>query len=106
MKRVFRRLIILFALSTVSIYAQRDLGTITGMVTDPQGTVVPNAKVTITEDATGLSYELQTGATGDYTRPLLKPGTYTITVEAPGSGVLLKKMSSAVAAIVSECLSR
>ena len=46
MKRVFRRLIILFALSTVSIYAQRDLGTITGMVTDPQGTVVPNAKVT------------------------------------------------------------
>ncbi len=64
--------------------AQRDLGTLTGTVTDPSGAAVPNAKVTITEDATALSYDVTTGANGEYTRPLLKPGTYTITVEAAG----------------------
>ena len=36
--------------------AQRDLGTITGTITDAQGAAVPNAKVTILEDATGLTY--------------------------------------------------
>src|SRR3954454_21556755 len=70
-------------LSSVA-FAQRDLGTITGTVTDPQGAVVPNAKVTILEEATGLSYQVQTNDSGSYTRPALKPGTYSVTVEAPG----------------------
>jgi hypothetical protein len=64
--------------------AQRDLGTITGTVTDPTGAVVPGATITITEDATGLSYKVQTGASGDYVRPALKPGVYTLTAEATG----------------------
>lgn len=71
-------------LLSISAYAQRDLGTITGTVTDPQGGAIANAKVTITEDSTGQSYEVTTGDSGDYVRPLLKPGTYTITVEAAG----------------------
>jgi len=75
----------LFAvLLSSSLYAQRDLGTITGTVSDPQGAAVPNARVTIVEDATGLSYDVQTNQDGEYSRPLLKPGTYTITVEAAG----------------------
>ncbi len=64
--------------------AQRDLGTITGIIGDPQGAAVPNAKVTITEDATGLTYDVQTNSAGEYIRPLLKPGTYTVTAEATG----------------------
>ncbi len=66
------------------LLAQRDLGTITGIISDPQGAAIPNAKVTITEDATGLTYDLQTNGSGEYIRPLLKPGTYTITAEAAG----------------------
>ena len=66
------------------LYAQRDLGTITGTITDPGESVVPHAKVTITEDATGLNYTVETSDTGDYVRPALKPGTYTVTVEAKG----------------------
>ncbi len=65
-------------------FAQRDLGTIVGTITDPQGGVIPNAKITITEDATGLSYEVVSGISGDFTRPALKAGTYTVTAEAPG----------------------
>ncbi len=78
------RAILLSAVICACAYAQRDLATVLGIVTDPQGGVIPSAKVTITEDATGVSYDVTTSATGEYIRPLLKPGTYTITVEAPG----------------------
>ncbi len=64
--------------------AQRDLGTITGTVTDPTGAVVPGAAITITEDATGQSYKIQATGTGDYARPALRPGVYTVAAEAPG----------------------
>jgi hypothetical protein len=73
----------LFAMSGL-LFAQRDLGTITGTITDPQGAAVPNAKITITEDATGVSTSLQSNETGAFTRPAMKGGTYTVTVEAPG----------------------
>src|SRR5437016_10253979 len=84
MNRAVPRLALSLLLVGGWLYAQRDLGTITGTVTDPQGSAVPRAKVTITEDATGLSYTVQTSDTGDYVRPALKPGTYTVTVEAQG----------------------
>ena len=66
------------------MFAQRDLATITGTVTDSSGGVVANAKVTITESSTGQVYEITTGPSGDFTRPALKPSTYTITVAAAG----------------------
>jgi len=78
------RVFLVLVLFTVAVFAQRDFGTIVGTVTDPQGGVIPGAKVTITEDATGLSYELTTSATGDFIRPALKAGTYTVTAEAAG----------------------
>src|SRR5262245_30429024 len=84
---VTQRLFVLALASIIytgTVLAQRDLGTITGTITDPQGGVIPNAKVTITEDATGLTYEVIASQTGDYVRPLLKPGAYTVTAEAPG----------------------
>ena len=64
--------------------AQRDLGTITGTVTDPSGAGVPNAAITITNVATGESYKLVTTSVGDYTRPALQPGVYTVSAEAAG----------------------
>ncbi|PYT24610.1 MAG: TonB-dependent receptor [Acidobacteria bacterium] len=66
------------------VFAQRDLGTILGSVTDASGAAVSGAKVTITEDATGVAYNLETDTTGNYIRPLLKPGTYTVEGEAVG----------------------
>ncbi|HLJ45248.1 MAG TPA: carboxypeptidase-like regulatory domain-containing protein [Bryobacteraceae bacterium] len=78
------RSVLFSLLFTVCALAQRDLGTITGTVTDAQGAAVPGARVTIVEDATGLSYNVQTNETGEYVRPLLKPGTYSVSVEAQG----------------------
>jgi hypothetical protein len=66
------------------LYAQRDLGTITGTVTDPQGAAIPNAKVTISNDATGVVNNTTTNQAGLYSQPTLNPGTYTVDIEAPG----------------------
>ncbi len=78
------RAAVLLSLICVSVFAQRDLGTIVGTVTDPQGGAIPNAKITITEAATGQSYEVLSSSSGDYLRPALKAGSYTVTAEAPG----------------------
>ncbi len=67
-----------------AIFAQRDLSTITGTVTDASGAVVPGAKVTISEQGTGQNYELTTNAAGEFTRPALKPSTYNVAVSATG----------------------
>src|SRR3954454_12275632 len=71
-------------LSASAIFAQRDLATMVGTVSDASGGVVPNAKVTITEVGTGQVYSLLTGAGGDFVRPALKPSTYSVSVAAPG----------------------
>src|SRR5205814_9070515 len=46
-----RNVFFLAILCSSMALAQRDLGTITGIISDPQGAAVPNAKVPITEDA-------------------------------------------------------
>ncbi len=68
----------------VVCFGQRDLGTISGTVTDPSGSAVPNAKITVTEDATGVAHNSVSNQAGAYTLPTLPPGTYTVDVEAPG----------------------
>ncbi|MEO8129944.1 MAG: carboxypeptidase regulatory-like domain-containing protein, partial [Bryobacteraceae bacterium] len=77
--------IVLLALSLGSwAFGQRDLGTVLGTITDAQGSVVPGAKVTITEDATGLQYALEANSNGEYIRTALKAGVYSIEAEATG----------------------
>jgi len=66
------------------VFAQRDLGTLVGSVTDSSGGVVANAKVTVTEAGTGQVYELTTNSSGEFVRPALKPSTYSISVSAAG----------------------
>src|SRR5664279_1701638 len=69
---------------TTIVFAQRDMGTITGTITDAQGGDVSKAKNTITEVETGQKYDVLSDTDGSYIRPALKPGTYSITAEAKG----------------------
>ena len=78
------RVALLTLFTAFALFAQRDLATLTGTVTDASGGVVANAKVTVTETATGQVYELITSNGGDFTRPALKPALYNVTVTAPG----------------------
>lgn len=64
-----------------STWAQSVRGTILGTVTDPSGSVVPKAKVTAREVATGITRSELTGDTGEYSIPQLPAGRYDLTVE-------------------------
>src|SRR5579884_709239 len=66
-------------------------GTISGQVTDPSGAAVSNAQVRVTEQTTGVAVTKTTGADGFYTVPLLKPGSYTVDVTAPGFSPMSRK---------------
>ena len=63
---------------------QSSTATLSGSVVDANGAVVPGAKVTVTNPATGLQREAVTDERGVFTVPLLPPSTYTISVEAQG----------------------
>ena len=57
---------------------------IVGQVRDTTDAVVPGAIVTITNHETGLKRSAQTDDAGRFNFPQLKPGTYSVKVEAPG----------------------
>jgi hypothetical protein len=66
------------------MFAQRDLATLAGTVTDSSGGVIANAKVVITETDTNQSYNITTNGQGEFVRPALKAATYSVSVSAPG----------------------
>ncbi len=68
----------------VSAFGQAVFGNIVGTVTDPSGSAVPNAKVTIKDLGKGVSYNALTNATGNYSQTHLVIGTYEVRVEAAG----------------------
>ena len=75
---------VLFVLATGRLMAQTVYtGLITGLVKDTTGAVIPNAKVTVTNIATGVQSPTNTTSTGDYTVINLIPGPYKVTAQAP-----------------------
>src|SRR5688572_14657069 len=74
---------ILLILFTFPLNAQTT-GEIRGIVTDPSGSVVPGAKVTLNSTETGDTRSVSTDNEGRYAFPLLKIGEYNVSVEAPG----------------------
>jgi hypothetical protein len=76
--------IAIVALLISTLPAQTTTGTITGTVTDPSGAVVPDAKVTVINEAEGSARELTTNTSGVFTAPNLTVGTYRVRVNAPG----------------------
>jgi hypothetical protein len=63
--------------------SQTSSATLQGTVTDPQGQVIPGAKVTALSLATGLQRQTTSNEAGLYVINFLPVGSYTVTVEAP-----------------------
>ena len=59
-------------------------GSLSGQVTDPSKKVVEKAAVHLTEVGTQTTRDTETNGEGDYSFFQLKPGIYSLTVEAPG----------------------
>lgn len=87
MSMLFLRMFVSFFVSVcfaaLSAQITSQSGAITGTVTDQTGATIPNAKVTLNSPH-GTSSTQTTGSAGDFTFPLLDPGTYSVVVLATG----------------------
>ena len=75
---------VLALLCVTSCLAQGDRGTLTGIVTDNSGAVVPVVTITVTNTLNNSVYKAATTAAGAYTVPNLPVGTYRLEFMAPG----------------------
>ncbi len=72
------------ALFCVPVYAQLNLGSISGAITDQSGGAIVGATVNVVDVARGITRPLVSDSAGEYSAPSLTPGTYTVHVEAMG----------------------
>ena len=74
--------VLVACLTTAAVSQSLTSGDLTGLVTDPSGAAIPNANVTITNNATGATQTHTTNGQGTYRFSLLSPGTYTLAISA------------------------
>ena len=67
-----------------SLFAQQDMGVITGLVTDPSGAAVLGAKITVLNLDTNETRAVETSEAGSYTVGPLRIGRYSVTAEMSG----------------------
>lgn len=83
-KKCFLALFAAFSIFTPNIFGQVTTGSIQGVVTDPNGAVVPGAVVRVTNVPTGVVRETTTNDDGFYRVTNLIPGdSYRVEVSAP-----------------------
>ena len=65
-------------------FAQRDMASIVGTVTDSSGAVIPNARITVTEVQKHISYRTSSNSLGQYVATALPIGNYQVRAERDG----------------------
>ena len=66
------------------IVAQSDSSSLSGTIADASDAVLPNAKITVHDNATGLERSIVSNENGNFTLTNLPPGDYNVRVELPG----------------------
>jgi hypothetical protein len=85
MRRNHGPLLFAFCVLATALFAQVVItSTIVGTVTDPQGAVLPDSKITLVNVDTGVQWKAATNANGDYQFPQLIAGHYKIEVVKEG----------------------
>lgn len=78
-------------LSAQNVLAQAGRASITGVIMDSQGAVVPGATVTATNAATGVNVSVTSNQAGVYVVRDLQPDSYTVKVEMQGFRTVLQR---------------
>jgi carboxypeptidase family protein len=78
-------------LTAFAAWSQGNQGTIEGVTVDQSGAGVPEAKLTATNESTGLKFNATSDSNGLFSFPVLPVGTYTIEVEHSGFTKLTQK---------------
>src|SRR5690349_2282367 len=82
---MFRQIWIALLLASASSFAQTaGTATLLGNVTDSTGAAVVGARIAVTNPESAVTTATLTTTDGAYQVPYLAPGTYNVTVEAPG----------------------
>src|SRR5215472_13821692 len=74
----------IFLSISAALFGQTFQASVSGIVSDPTGAVVPSVKVTVTDTERGVSFTGTTNQDGVYLINNLIPSTYKVTAEASG----------------------
>ena len=81
---LFGLLVAVLILCQLPALAQHAAGSIAGTVADKSGAVIPGAKVILKSEATNSIFNGDTNGSGIFSFPTVLPGSYTVTISAPG----------------------
>src|SRR6202000_2655507 len=79
-------------------------GDINGTLTDSTGAIIPNASITVTNPAVGVTKTATSGISGEYPVSLLPPGTYKVTATAPGFSTISTTITVAAGSVTTDNL--
>src|SRR5260221_3447463 len=71
--------------------AQTTTGMVSGQIVDSTGAAVTTARITITNEGTGVSQVVTASSAGTFHLPSVLPGSYTVVVEASGFKKFVRK---------------
>ena len=60
------------------LFAQAYFGTVSGVLSDPSGAVIPNAKVILIDEQKGFVFTAKSNDEGRYLFASIPPGVYTV----------------------------
>jgi hypothetical protein len=93
---VFAGILVLSLLIAHPLPAQVAGATLSGTIADSMGAAIPNATVSVTNNATGVAVTTTTNPVGAYTVPNLNAGEYRVIASAPGFGATASTLTLTV----------
>ena len=91
-KRLVSSILLYLALGCVMFAQTAGVGSISGVVQDASGAVIPGAKVVVSNESKGITRNLETNQDGIFTAPTLTPAAgYTVKVDATGFAAYERK---------------
>src|SRR5215475_6177677 len=75
---------------SLPLFSQTATTSLRGTIKDPSGALVPGAKITLSDSASGRTFTAVANTAGQYAFPQIPPAKYTITATSPGFGTQSK----------------